>query len=341
MNMWTTVRNLIVNNRFYSGCCSVLLLAVAPPVLGNSAFILDPYKPDSPIGQASEYARIMLPNDNEVQFTPLYDAKGSMHGVATIELVRGGNASALGSERLAGRDVRELYHALAPVDAAVPAFFLLSGDNSVFIEPQGWARTLFDKLTDSETDNHDHTPAEPEDHGCHPSAQLYADMVAEVEQFNYGFSYLTAWSTPGPFDWQIFSAVADGISLSLWDLYGQANDVEKFYSTVNVCRLVTVDLDPTLENHLALYPQGVEYLYRIGAGGFTGTGMHLVAPGDKVGFYWSRSANDSMPYGIDIDPDEAPDFQLHIANGYALHPRDRYHIGATWSSPFDSLGVLK
>ena len=109
-----------------------------------------------------------------------------------------------------------------------------------------------------------------------------------------------------------------------WELFGSANYVEAFYASVVFCRNA-IDLSPGDE---ASVHESVEYAYRLHAGGWVGTGKHLVEQGDKVSFLWTRAIDQTGEHDFEVGPYQAPDFRLHIHNGTTY---DLFHIGATWT----------
>lgn len=283
----------------------------------NDEFLIERAGADGAIRSPYEISVVPLPNGNELRFSPMYDAKGTSQGAFVVEIVRTGTVSSIANERLAGSDVRELFHAFAPPQTPVPRFFA-PDDRPESVQPQGWAREFLGGLS---------APAAPRSGApSECSGQSYADMAAEVHQFGYGYSYVGQEIAPTSHPQYWGSLGIDG--LFMWHLYGGVSDVERFYSTVVFC-YEAFDIPSDLES---TYPPLVEYEYRVGAGAFVGTGTHAIHSGGKIVFYWTRSS-DSMPYGIVVEPDEAPDFRLHIVNASNY---DFFNIGATWSSPFDS-----
>jgi hypothetical protein len=200
--------------------------------------------------------------------------------------VRKATASAIANERVAGSDVRELFHAFAPAQAPVPLFFADDG-RAERLQQQGWARDIVGGLSARDA-LHGGAPEE-----C--SGQSFADMAAEVNEFGYGYSFLGAEIARTLYPQYYGSLGIDGIDL--WHLYGGVSTVERFYSTVVFC-FESLGVPSYLE---PLYPPLIEYEYRVGVGAFLGTGKHTIHWGDKIVFYWTRSS-DSMPWGISVEP---------------------------------------
>jgi hypothetical protein len=283
----------------------------------NDEFLLEHNVADAAAPSPYDVTVVPLPNGNELRFSPTYDTKRVPQGALVVEIVRNAAPSAIANERVAGSDVRELFHAFAPAQAPVPLFLADDGRTEP-VQPQGWARDIAGGLVARDT-LRGGAPTE-----C--SGQSFADMAAEVHQFGYGFSYLGEEIARVSHPQYFASLGIDGIDLH--HLYGSVSSVERFYSTVVFC-FEAFDVPSYLE---PLYPPLVEYEYRVDAGAFVGTGKHAIHWAEKIVFYWTR-LSDSMPWGISVEPDEVPDFRLHIINASSY---DFFHIGATWSSPFDS-----
>ncbi len=325
---WSVIATISFNAALF------LFAATGVAISSDDAFLLEPADIETLVVPTVESAELTLPNGNEVHFTPLYNAKGTLHSVAISERVRYGNPSAIEDLRIAGNNARMLFYALSPERTPIPRFLPADRSTPEPTEPQGWARTLF------ESKDKDRSSSDQLSTGlisgeaplpCFEAAQPFEEIVDEVDMFGYTFSYKGEGISRDTFPqyWQEHEAPASYES-HLFELYGAVHNVEAFYSTVVACAIFYDDVYGLQD---AWYPESVEYQYRIGAGGFTGTGQHIVVGGDKVAFYWTRSSNDSMPYGIDVAPDESIDFRLHIKNA---SKRDTFHIGATWSKPFDS-----
>ncbi len=292
----------------------------SPAAAANDDFLFTE-EPGSLSSFAVQGAAVLpLPNGGQVTIAPLLDSQGQAHGAVLVELVPRGGPRATSHASLEAKDPRELFHALATRGVTEPGFL-----TRLFPDPgdpaeQGWARRELSGLSAGPGRSHGGVQS------CHEDAQTFDDMADDVGTFGWGFSFLgerIQQLTHPQYFWGL-------PTYNLHELWGGVSDVEAFFSTVVVCAN-NVDLSPQDEELMPLF---VEYSYRIGNGAFIGVGQHVVDSGDEVVFYWTRSSNDSMPYGIDVEPHEAPDFRLHVGNA-STH--DLLHIGATWSKPFDSL----
>ena len=169
-------------------------------------------------------------------------------------------------------------------------------------------------------------PTFPEGNGTTDCEASWPGFRNEVLSFGYGLSFLSESDGPsaGTGHWW----VSDGFSVGFYELHGRADDVSAFFVKIQFCYEDPI-APPLQGNDGSSVDPEVFFYFRTANGLWTlVNGGYYLEPGEQINFWWHPVSEPIPGY-----PASQLDFKVNL---YDAAADDRFHIGATWSKPFDT-----
>jgi hypothetical protein len=149
----------------------------------------------------------------------------------------------------------------------------------------------------------------------------------EVLSFGYGLSFLSQSDGPsaGTGHWW----ASGGFSAGFYELHGQAHDVSAFFLKIQFCYEDPV-APPFQGSDGSVVDPEVFLYYRVGNAPWTLVNSgYFLEDGEQMSFWWH-------PFSEPLPGVAASQLDFRVVL-YDAAPDDRFHIGAAWSKPFDTI----
>jgi hypothetical protein len=170
-------------------------------------------------------------------------------------------------------------------------------------------------------------PSFPEGNGVTDCEASWPQFEYDVLSWGYGLSFLSASDGPsaGTGHW----SASGGFSAGFYELHGRVDDVSAFFLKIQFCYEDPI-APPFQGNEGSSVDPEIFLYFRVGNAQWSllNSGFHLDA-GEQISFWW-HPVSEQLP-GVTATQ---LDFKVNL---YDAAPDDRFHIGATWSKPFDTL----